>query len=106
MASRGKWSLRNKRLRKAALPPGNCRKIAITLKIPRLGNQSVSDTWSLAKIVRKVEFKLLQLIVASPSAFSPYGDESAQVATAAKRKNHFVGHHIVCCPEFGILESV
>jgi hypothetical protein len=32
-----------------------------TLKIPRLGNQSVSYTWSLAKIVRKVEFKLLQL---------------------------------------------
>jgi len=29
------------------------------LKIPRLGNPSVSETWSLAKIVRKVEFKLL-----------------------------------------------
>jgi hypothetical protein len=36
---------------------------SITLKIPRLGNPSVSDTWSLAKIVRKVEFKLLQLII-------------------------------------------
>ena len=36
-----------------------CRKIPITLKIPRLGNPSVSDTWSLDKIVRKVEFKLL-----------------------------------------------
>jgi len=28
---------------------------------PRLGYQSVSDTWGLAKVVRKVEFKLLQL---------------------------------------------
>jgi hypothetical protein len=44
-----------------AFPCGGWRNIAITLKIPRLGNQSVSDTWSLAKIVRKVEFKLLQL---------------------------------------------
>ena len=25
---------------------------------PRLGYQSVSDTWGLAKVVRKVEFKL------------------------------------------------
>jgi len=32
--------------------------IAITLKIPRLGYQSVSDTWGLAKVVRKIEFKL------------------------------------------------
>jgi hypothetical protein len=47
----------------AALSSGCCRKIVITLKIPRLGNQSVSDTWSLAKIVREVEFKLLQLTV-------------------------------------------
>jgi hypothetical protein len=37
------------------------RNISLTLKIPRLGDPSVSDTWSLAKIVRKVEFKLLQL---------------------------------------------
>ena len=28
---------------------------------PRLGYQSVSDTWGLAKVVRKVEFKLLQI---------------------------------------------
>ena len=34
---------------------------SITLKIPRLGYQSVSDTWGLAKVVREVEFKLLQL---------------------------------------------
>jgi len=34
---------------------------SITLKIPRLENQSVFDTWTLAKIVRKVEFKLLQV---------------------------------------------
>lgn len=26
----------------------------------------MSDTWSLAKIVRKVEFKLLQIIVRAP----------------------------------------
>jgi hypothetical protein len=32
---------------------------SITLKIPRLGYQAVSDTWGLAKVVRKVEFKLL-----------------------------------------------
>jgi hypothetical protein len=31
-------------------------------KSPRLGNPSVSDTWSPAKIVRKVEFKLLHQI--------------------------------------------
>ena len=30
-------------------------------KSPRLGYQSVSDTWGLAKIVRKVEVKLLHL---------------------------------------------
>ena len=41
---------------------GNWRKIAITLKIPRLGYQSVSDTWGLAKVVRKVEFKLLHMM--------------------------------------------
>jgi hypothetical protein len=29
---------------------------------PRLGYQSVSDTWGLAKVVRKVEFKLLHHI--------------------------------------------
>jgi len=33
----------------------------ITLKIPRFGYQSVSDTWSLASPVRKVEFKLIQV---------------------------------------------
>jgi len=32
------------------------------LKIRRLGNPSVSDTLSLVEIVRKVEFKLLQII--------------------------------------------
>ena len=53
-------------LRKANEPlpeplPDDCRNISITLKIPRLGNQSVSDTWSLAKIVREVELKLLQV---------------------------------------------
>jgi hypothetical protein len=31
-------------------------------KSPRLGYQSVSDTWGLAKVVRKVEFKLLHHI--------------------------------------------
>ena len=36
---------------------------SITLKIPRLGYQSVSDTWGLAKVVRKVEFKLLHISV-------------------------------------------
>ena len=44
----------------------NWRNIAVTLKIPRLENQSVFDTWTLAKIVRKVEFKLLQIIVRAP----------------------------------------
>jgi hypothetical protein len=42
------------------------RNIPVTLKIPRLENQSVFDTWTLAKIVRKVEFKLLQIIVRAP----------------------------------------
>ena len=32
-------------------------------KSPRLGYQSVSDTWGLAKVVRKVEFKLLHIHV-------------------------------------------
>ena len=41
----------------------NCRNITISLKFPRLGKQSVSDTWSLAKIVRKVEVKLLHFIL-------------------------------------------
>jgi len=36
---------------------------AITLKIPQLGYQSVSDTWGPAKVVRKVEFKLLHIYV-------------------------------------------
>ena len=44
----------------------SCCNIAVTLKIPRLENQSVFDTWTLAKIVRKVEFKLLQIIVRAP----------------------------------------
>jgi hypothetical protein len=35
-------------------------------KSPRLGYQSVSDTWGLAKIVRKVEFKLLQINRSTP----------------------------------------
>ena len=48
--------------RRAVASEHSWRKILITLKVPRLGNQSVSDTWSLAKIVRKVEFKLLHLI--------------------------------------------
>jgi len=29
---------------------------------PPIGHQSVSDTWSLAKVVRKVEFELLHLV--------------------------------------------
>ena len=37
------------------------RNIPITLKIPDSENPPMSDTWSLAKIVRKVEFKLLQV---------------------------------------------
>jgi hypothetical protein len=43
--------------------PGQTLPVEISrlLKIPRLGDPSVSETWSLAKIVRKVEFKLLQL---------------------------------------------
>jgi len=36
------------------------RYIALSLKIPPLGYQSVSDAWSLASPVRKVEFKLTQ----------------------------------------------
>jgi hypothetical protein len=39
----------------------NRRKIAITLKIPRFGYRSVSDTLSLANLVRRVEFELLYL---------------------------------------------
>jgi hypothetical protein len=46
------------------------RNITITLKIPRLGNQSVSYMWSLAKIVRKVEFKLLHMM-RSTSGLNP-----------------------------------
>ena len=49
-----------------ALTDDSWRNIAVTLKIPRLENQSVFDTWTLAKIVRKVEFKLLQIIVRAP----------------------------------------
>jgi hypothetical protein len=45
----------------AVSPRDTWRKIAITLKI-RLEYQSVSDTWGLAKVVRQVEFKLLQSI--------------------------------------------
>ncbi len=48
----------------------HCCKIAITLKIPRLGNPSVSDRWSLAKIVRKPHVRSkhnrLSLVVAEP----------------------------------------
>ena len=64
MASRGKWSLRNKRLRKAALPPGNCRKIPITLKtrmtnIPDLvPGQRIKLSTHINELVR---FKLHEL---------------------------------------------
>lgn len=37
---------------------------------PRLGYQSVSDTWGLAKVVRKVEFKLLHTVT---SVMLPWG---------------------------------
>jgi len=40
------------------------RSLAINLDYTQnspIGHQSVSDTWSLAKVVRKVEFKLLHL---------------------------------------------
>ena len=43
----------------------------MTLKIPRLGYQSVSDTWGLANVVRKVEFKLLHLTCAQLDATLP-----------------------------------
>jgi hypothetical protein len=36
-------------------------KSPIHSKSPQLGYQSVSDTWGLAKVVRKVEFKLLHI---------------------------------------------
>ena len=37
--------------------------IPFTLKIPQFGYQSVSNTWSLASPVRKVELKLIQVQV-------------------------------------------
>jgi hypothetical protein len=45
----------------AVISRGCWRNIAISLKILSTPIQSVSDTWGLAKVVRKVEFKLLHL---------------------------------------------
>jgi hypothetical protein len=61
------------------------RNIPITLKIPRLGNPSVSDRWSLAKIVRKVEFKLLHIKGVSSAIGRTSVDFAGAAATAMPR---------------------
>jgi hypothetical protein len=55
-----------------------CRKIAISLKIPAIEYQSVSDTSKLGNVVRKVESKLLHLRpdTLTEPVFSPTGPDA------------------------------